>query len=289
MTSFIRKNQIIIVAGILALLSLHLALTDTSVGERGYVLKRFISITLTPVQNSINSVYRAGAGALNDYVAVVGAKEKSEEYRKALLAIEEENRRLKEELRLTERLKTLLQYKEETKLPATAAGIIAYNSARWTRTALINKGSDDGIAHDMAVISPQGIVGRITDVTPSTATVLLNTDPRSNIESMVERTRVRAIAEGNGKDGLILKYVRQLDDVKVGDTIITSGFSRLFPKGLVIGEVTAVRKGRDNFFNHIEVTPSVDFKTLEDVLVVLATPGIKEKAPAKRARKRGRK
>jgi len=106
---------------------------------------------------------------------------------------------------------------------------------------------------------------------------------------MVERTRVRAIAEGNGKDGLILKYVRQLDDVKVGDTIITSGFSGLFPKGLVIGEVTAVKKGRDNFFNHIEVTPSVDFKTLEDVLVVVSRSGGAEPTHARKSRNKKRK
>ncbi len=288
MTSFIRKNQLVIVAAFLALVSLHLALTDTSVGERGYVLRRFISLTLTPVQNTVVSVYRTGAGAVDNYVAVIGAKEKNEEYRKALLAMKEENQRLKEEVRLSERLKALLQYKEETKLPSTAAGIIAYNTARWTRTAVLNKGSGDGLAKDMAVISPSGVVGRIIDVTPATATVLLNTDPRSSIEAMVERTRVRAMAVGNGKDGLILKYVRQLDDVRAGDLIITSGFSGLFPKGLVIGVVTTVRKGLDNFFNHIEVTPRVDFKALEDVLVVTTSPLAAKDRPA-RERLAGRK
>jgi len=269
MTSFIKKNQIIIVTALLALFSLHLALTDTSVGERGYVLKRLISMTLTPVQNSILSVYRTGAGAVNNYVIIVGAQEENNRYRKAIVSMREENHRLKEELKLSGRLKGLLQYKNNTTFPTTAAGIIAYNAARWTRTAVINKGTKDGLAREMAVISPAGVVGRITEITPSTATVLLNTDPRSNIEAMVERTRVRAIAEGNGKGGLILKYVRELDDVKAGDLVITSGFSGLYPKGLVIGEVTAVRKGRDNFFNHIEVTPGVDFKSLEDILVVL--------------------
>lgn len=273
MNSFIRKNRIVIVASFLALLSLHLALTDTSVGERGYVLRRFISITMAPVQGAFVSAYRAGARALDRYVAVIGVKEENEEYKKALVAMKAENHRLREELRLTERLKALLRYREETGLPSTAAGIIAYNEARWTRTAVINKGSSDGIAPDMAVITRAGVVGRITEVTPTTATVLLNTDPRSNIEAMVERTRVRAIAEGAGSGGLILKYVRELDDVRVGDTVMTSGFSGLFPKGLVIGEVTAVRKGRDNFFDRVEVTPAVDFKTLEDVLVVLRTPG----------------
>jgi len=269
MTSFIKKNQIIIVSLLLALFSLHLALTDTSVGERGYVLKRLISITLTPVQNSILSIYRTGAEMVDNYIIIVGAKEENERYRKTLVSVQEENHRLKEELKLTGRLKDLLQYKEHAALPTTSAGIIAYNTARWTRTAVINKGANDNISREMAVISPMGVVGRIAGVTPSTATVLLNTDPRSNIEAMVERTRVRAIAEGNGKGGLILKYVRQLDDVRVGDLVMTSGFSGLFPKGIVIGEVTEVKKGRDNFFNHIEVTPGVDFKILEDVLVVV--------------------
>ncbi len=276
MTSFVKKNQIIIVTALLALLSLHLALTDTSVGERGYVLKRLISVTLTPLQNSILSVYRTGAGAVDNYIVIVGTKEENERYRKALVTMQEENHRLREELKLSDRLKGLLQYKTSTAFPTTSAGIIAYNTARWTRTAVINKGSKDNLAREMAVISPAGVVGRIAEVTPSTATVLLNTDPRSNIEAMVERTRVRAIAEGNGKGGLILKYVRELDDVKAGDLVITSGFSGLFPKGLIIGEVTAVRKGRDNFFNHIEVTPGVDFKSLEDVLVVLKGPAAKK-------------
>ncbi len=272
MTSFVKKNQIIIVTALLALFSLHLALTDTSVAERGYVLKRLISVTLTPLQDSILSIYRTGSGAVDNYVVIVGAKEENKRYRKALLTMKEENHRLREELKLSDRLKGLLQYKVKAALPTTSAGIIAYNTARWTRTAVIDKGSKDDLAREMAVISPMGVVGRIAEVTPSTATVLLNTDPRSNIEAMVERTRVRAIAEGNGKGGIILKYVRELDDVKAGDQVITSGFSGLFPKGLVIGEVTAVRKGRDNFFNHIEVTPGVDFKSLEDVLVVLKSP-----------------
>ncbi len=276
MNSFIRKNHIIILAGLLALLSLHLALTDTSFGQRGYVLKRLLAITLTPVQNSVLSVYKTGSGAVDSYIAVVGTKQENERYKKALIAMKEENHRLQEELQLSHRLKGLLQYKDKSALPTTSAGIIAYNTAKWTRTAVINKGSTDGLSRNMAVLSPSGVVGRIIEVTPSTATVLLNTDPRSNIEAMVERTRVKAIAEGNGKGQLILKYVRELDDVRAGDDVITSGFSGLFPKGLVIGEVTTVKKGRDNFFNYIEVTPNVDFKSLEDVLVVIKGKGKKK-------------
>ncbi len=276
MNAFIRKNHIIIISGLLALFSLHLALTDTSVGERGYVIKRLLAVTLTPLQNSILSIYRTGSGAVDNYVAVVGTKKENERYRKALVAMAGENQRLKEELKLSGRLKELLQYKEQSALKTTSAGIIAYNTAKWTSTAVINKGSADGLESNMAVLSPTGIVGRIIEVTPSTATVLLNTDPRSNIESMVERTRVKAIAEGNGKGMIVLKYVRELDDVRAGDKVITSGFSGLFPKGLIIGEVTTVKKGRDNFFNYIEVTPQVDFKSIEDVLVVLKPSGTKQ-------------
>ncbi|GMR04482.1 MAG: rod shape-determining protein MreC [Thermodesulfobacteriota bacterium] len=268
MNSFAKRHRIIIIAMLLALFSLHLALTDTKVAERGFVLKRVFSITVNPVQNAITVMYRGAAGAVNNYVSLVGVQKENESYRDALIKLQEENYRLKEEVNLSGRLKRLLGYKQSVPFETTSAAILAYNMDRLTKTAVINKGSADGMRKDMSVITPEGVVGRTIRVTGRTSTVLLNTDPRSNIEAIVMRTRVRGIVEGNGSDGLILKYVRELDDVKAGDLVVTSGFSGLFPKGLVIGEVTEIRKGTDNFFNHITVTPRVDLKRLEDVLVV---------------------
>ena len=283
MNSFIKRNRIIIVSMILVLFSLHLALTDTRVAERGSVLKRFFSITTNPVQNTITDAYRAVAGVVNNYVDLIGVQRENESYRDALVKLQEENYRLKEELNLSGRLKRLLDYKESVGFETTSAAVLAYNLSRWTKTAVINKGAGDGVSKDMAVITPEGVVGRVIRVTPGSATVLLNIDPRSNIESIVMRTRVRGIVEGNGSGTLLLKYVRELDDVKAGDLVITSGFSGLFPKGLIIGEVTEISKGKDNFFNHITVTPRVEYKRLEDVLVVKKT-GFTKKVESARKR-----
>ncbi|MFQ5442595.1 MAG: rod shape-determining protein MreC [Thermodesulfobacteriota bacterium] len=269
MNTFIKRNRIIIVSMLLALFSLHLALTDTRVAERGSVLKRFFSITTDPVQNTITDAYRAASGVVSNYIDLIGVQRENESYRDALVKLQEENYRLKEELNLSGRLKRLLDYKESVGFETTSAAVLAYNLNRWTKTAVINKGAGDGVSKDMAVITPEGVVGRVIRVTPGSATVLLNIDPRSNIEAIVMRTRVRGIVEGNGTNGLVLKYVRELDDVKAGDLVITSGFSGLFPKGLIIGEVTEIKKGKDNFFNHITVTPRVEYKRLEDVLVVM--------------------
>ena len=139
---------------------------------------------------------------------------------------------------------------------------------RWTRTVMIDKGSSGGIEKDHGAIASGGVVGRIIEVNAGSSRVLLTTDLRSNIDVIIERSRVKGVVEGNGTDGLVMKYVRQVDEVQVGDQVITSGLSGVFPKGLVVGEVTRVEKSGDNFFKHVEVRPAVDLGKLEEVLVL---------------------
>lgn len=266
--SFLRKNHLTIISLLLALFSLHLALTGKREFERGYLLKEIFSYTLAPAGRVVLSVEDAAKGVWSDYIALMGVKEDNDSLTRTVLALREENNRLKEEIRLNERLRSLVDYRESLPYYTNGAAIIGFNMERWTRTIVVDKGADAGIMKDRAVIAPQGIVGRTLDVQGSTTRVLLATDLRSNIDVIVERTRVKGVAEGNGTDGLILKYVRQVDDVQVGDQVITSGLSGVFPKGLVVGEVTKIEKGGDNFFKHIEVRPSADIGKIEEVLVL---------------------
>jgi rod shape-determining protein MreC len=140
---------------------------------------------------------------------------------------------------------------------------------RWTRTIVLDKGSSNGIEKDHAVIASGGVVGRIIEVNGGSSRVILTTDLRSNIDVIIERSRVKGVVEGNGTDGLVMKYVRQVDEVKVGDQVVTSGLSGVFPKGLLVGEVTKVEKSTDNFFKHVEVRPAVDLGRLEEVLILM--------------------
>jgi rod shape-determining protein MreC len=267
-SAFVKRNRIIIVSLMILLFSLHLVLTDEREVQRGALIKDILSVALSPIQNAMLGAYNAVTGVVNDYVFLVALKKENDSLKNTVQSLTQENNRLVEETRLGERLKETLEYKEDAPFETIVAGILAFNMNMWSRTVTIDKGAGEGIEKDMAAITPMGVVGRVIEVNPHTSRVLLSTDPRSNIEAIVQRTRVKGVVEGNGFDGLTLKYVRQLDDVTLGDRIVTSGFSGLFPKGLVIGEVTRVEKGADNFFKDIRVNPGVEFKKLEEVLLV---------------------
>ncbi|CAG1066429.1 Cell shape-determining protein MreC [uncultured bacterium] len=266
--SFLKKYQIIIVSSALALFSLHLALTDKKEYARGYILKEMISYTVTPVQGVVLGIQDSIRGVWADYFFLVGVKEENETLKKTMYSLVDENRRLKEEARQDDRLRALLEFKEALPYSTTGAAIIGFNMERWSRTVSIDKGSAEGIQKDHAAIAPGGVVGRIIEVNNGSSRVLLTTDLRSNIDVLIERSRVKGVVEGNGTDGLIMKYVRQIDEIQVGDQVVTSGLSGVFPKGLVVGEVTKVEKSTDNFFKHVEVRPAVDLGRLEEVLVL---------------------
>lgn len=266
--SFLRKYQILIVSTALALFSLHLALTDKKEYARGYLLKEILSYTVTPVQSLILGIQDSITGVWNDYFFLIGVHEENEALKKTIYSLVEENRRLGEDAKQNERLRALLEFKQSLPYHTTGASIIGYNFERWSRTVVLDKGSSDGIEKDQAAIAFGGIVGRIIEVSGGSSRVLLTTDLRSNIDVMIERSRVKGVVEGNGTDGLVMKYVRQVDEVKVGDQVITSGLSGIFPKGLIVGEVTRVEKSGDNFFKNVEVRPAVDLGRLEEVLVI---------------------
>jgi len=264
----LRRHQIILASVLLSLLSLHLALTDKKQTERGAVVRGVLAVVVSPLQNVILGVSNAVGDVWGDYIYLVGVKEENEALKLRVASLEEEKNELTEELALTERLAELLEYKKSVGFDTVAASIQAFNIERWTRTIVINKGSDDGLSKDMSVITPEGVVGRIIEITSGTSRVLLATDLRSDIDVILQRTRIKGIAEGDGADGMILNYIRELDDVRVGDRLVTSGFAGIYPKGLVVGTVVRVRKGKDNFFKDIKVAPSVDTRRIEDVLVV---------------------
>lgn len=266
--SFLKKYQIFIVSAALALFSLHLALTDKKEYARGYILKEILSYTVTPVQGLVLGVQDSIKGVWTDYVYLVGVKEENDHIRKTMYQLAEENRRLREEVKQGERLKELLEFKSALPYSTTGASIVGYNMERWTRTVIIDKGSTEGMEKDHGVLATAGIVGRVIEVNGASSRVLLSTDLRSNIDVIIERSRVKGVVEGNGTDGLIMKYVRQVDDVKIGDQVVTSGLSGIFPKGIIVGEVTKIEKSSDSFFKHVEVRPAVDLGRLEEVLVL---------------------
>jgi rod shape-determining protein MreC len=271
MNSFLRRHQIILISIIFCLFSLNLALSEKKTVGGAVFIERGVSKIFSPFQVAFLSIYNAVEGVWSGYIALVGLREEHDSQQKRLLALIEENNRLKEVDHENSRLRDILAFKKELTFDPVGAKILAFNLGGWTKTIKLNKGEKDGITEDMPVISPTGIVGRIIATTSGSSTALLITDPRSNIDVIVQRTRVRGVAEGNGKNALTLKYIRDLDDVQHGDSIITAGFAGIFPAGLLVGEVTRTEKSGDNFFKRIEIKPNAALKKLEEVLIAPVT------------------
>lgn len=222
-----------------------------------------------PVQRLVASAVDGVDSIWRNYFALVHAARENEELKREVARMRRELTD-QEELRLgNERLRGLLKLKAALSYPLVAGEVVAVDPTDHFRTAVINVGSNSGVQKLMPVVQVQGAVGRVTWTSPNYAKVLLLTDPNSAVDVIVQRSRVRGIVEGAGKDALRLKYTLHNDDVIPGDQLVASGAAGVFPKGVMIGTVLTVKKEPKGVFLVVDVEPAVDFGRLEEVLVIL--------------------
>lgn len=174
-------------------------------------------------------------------------------------------------------LQELLELHREFPVATTAARVIGGGASSTFKSITIDKGTQDGLKPDMAVIAPAGVVGRIVQPTARASKVQLLLDPSAAAGALIERSRAQGVVKGTG-DGLLLEFVAGSADLKVGDRLVTSGIDGIFaaapaidgeyPKGFVIGQIESLQRGPGTYTN-VVVRPAVDFASLETVLVVL--------------------
>ena len=143
------------------------------------------------------------------------------------------------------------------------------DATNWFKTILIDRGSQAGLRRNFPVVAPDGLVGRVVEVTPYTAKVQLITDPVSASGGLLQRTRVTGIVSGNLGAGLKVRYLPLLADVAVGDEVVTSGMGGVFPKGIPVGRVVAVERKSGALFQEAVLQPKVDLGRLEEVLILM--------------------
>lgn len=208
------------------------------------------------------------------FVAEIGTLRKTnQELLNRVTALENDARRTKELEMENQRLKELLNFKEENKgLELIGARVIAKNPDNWFSVIVIDRGSDDGIKPGMPVLNSKGLIGQVTEVGNNWSKVTLIIDPSSSVSIVVSRTRDNGIAKGDlelSKTGrLKILYLPSNSDISINDDIITSGLGGVFPKGIYVGKVVNVYKDSGGIFKYAEVEPVVDFRRLEEVLVV---------------------
>ncbi|MDD5561209.1 MAG: rod shape-determining protein MreC [Candidatus Omnitrophica bacterium] len=167
------------------------------------------------------------------------------------------------------RLKSILNFKQRSPLRIIPARVIARSPDSWSSSVIIDKGRDSGIRTGMAVINTQGLVGRVIESSGSNSKILLINDPSQGVSSIVQRTRQEGLASGSLGANLIMRYLPADAQIAVGDIIITSELSRVYPKGLLVGTVVNIGKEFSGLSCYAVVKPAVKLSDIEEVLVII--------------------
>jgi len=265
--SFPERRPLLLLALILA--SLLILMSHQIRTRRGSTLLEDSLLNVAaPVVKGVSGGVGLLAGVWEGYVDLRGARRESLALKKDLARVEEKGRQGEEFLRENLRLRDLLDLKRSLSAPSLAAEVVALGASSQSRTALINRGSRDGVERDMPVVSRKGVVGRIIAVGNGTAKIQLLIDPNSGVAGIFQRSRGQGMVLGMGDRGCRMEYVSDLEDVAVGDVVVTSGLDQIYPKGVTLGVVSSVAEG-DQLTKEILIRPEVDFRHLEEVLVLL--------------------
>lgn len=167
------------------------------------------------------------------------------------------------------RLKQILSFKQKSPFRLTASRVIGQSPDSWSSSIVIDKGRFNGIRRDMTVITYLGLVGRIVDAQEFTSKVILISDPNIGISALSQRSRQEGLVSGTLGENLIMRYLPLEPDIKINDIIITSGLNVVYPKGLLIGMVTALGREFSGLSSYAIIKPAVNLSDLEEVLVIV--------------------
>ena len=265
-----RHRNLIIFLGVLFLQALGLAVQVKRGGpdEQDTRLIRIWAVdALTPFERAVVRVQNDANDLWHNYFFLRGVRAENRQLREQIEQMRLKEVRLGEDAAQARRLQSLLAFKEQVIAKTVPAQVIGSSGSDLSKSIYIDKGSDDGIAQDMPVITANGIVGKVLRVYPSTALVLLINDQTSGVGALLEKTRLQGVVHGTSNGELMLERVMSDEQVAPGETVLSSGGDQIFPKGLPVGTVTHVSPGREMFLN-IKVKPAADLSRLEEVLVV---------------------
>lgn len=281
---FGRYRNLTILVGVLFLQVLGLAvqIKRNLENEPTRLIRVWTISAVTPLEKGIAWIQNGTGGLWHNYFYLRGVRQENRDLKAEIERLRIEQVRLSEDAGQARRLQTLLGFKEQFVSQTMAAQVIGSSGSEQSRSVYIDKGWHDGIRPDMAVITADGVVGKVLRVfgskrmEPSTSEVLLINDQSSGVGAILEKSRLQGILRGSPAGEVILEKVMADEQVQPGERVLTSGGDQIFPKGLPVGTVMKSVAGSDLFLN-IRVKPSADLSKLEEVLVIIKT---EDKAPA---------
>lgn len=239
-----------------ALVLLSLVLLISPVPGKVRVARTFLNLLFTPVQK-----------AANYFDDLSRVKKENKDLKRMVASLMLERERLTQFRQERERLRRLAEFKEEQFLKLVPCEVIGRNLDRFQTLLVVDKGAADSIAVRMPVLSYQGYVGRVTQVFENSAWVQLIASRNNPVSCLDKRSRVVGILEWRNHAYFELKNVSVVEDVAVGDTLVTSGFGGVAPKGFPVAVVTKVTPDINGVTMRIDARSNIEFTALEEVFV----------------------
>ena len=265
------SKKTIVVAGAIFLTALIIVVFSFNLilkSSYSRIPARVVFFIVSPIQELISSTLNLSENIWKHYFDLVSVAKQNDILHRNLDNALSRNNYCKEIEISNERLREYVELKNKSSFKLITAEVIARDPSPWYRTIIINKGESDGIIEDCPVIKSEGIVGHVLTVASDYAKVLLIIDRNSSVDGLIQRTRARGIVEGINNNLCKFNYVLRQLDIQLGDTIISSGFDIIYPKGLPVGRVSKIYRKDSGLFKDIEVEPFVDFSTIEEVMVI---------------------
>ncbi len=225
-----------------------------------------------PFDAAMARMARTARRIFRSYLDLVGVNQENQRLKTRLSQLDLLEARLAEMEADNQRLSQLLEVRRALSMNAVAANVIGGDATGMSRTILVDRGERSGLKPGLAVLSEQGVVGKLIAVSRDSSRVLLLEDHNCAADVLDQRSRIHAIVAGAVDDGVVLKYVQRSEDVKPGDRLVTSGLDGVFPRGLLVGTINQVRPQSSGLFLDVRVAPAANFRQLEQVLVLTEQP-----------------
>ncbi len=275
---FTRYRNTSVLIGVL-LLQLALLAYQVKRGDDARLLNVWTAAAIAPLQKAMSTASRFVTSSWNDYVWLVDTRAENRQLHRQLDSLKLENQQLQQSVGQLERGQVLRGYQESILSKTVVSQVIGVGSNPNSREIFLDLGTDAGVKAGMAVVTPDGIAGKVHAAHGGTSLVLLLNDPEAAVGVLLAHSRARGVLKGTGSALCRIDYVGHDVEVRIGEKVYTSGDDRIFPKGLLVGTVTRLEQA--NEFQRIYVNPAAPLQQLEEVLVI--TSGVHQRLPSSTA------
>jgi rod shape-determining protein MreC len=243
-------------------------------GQHVSLLRRWTVTAVTPVETAVHGSSLKMRGAWGNYLGLRHTRQEDAGLKQEVARLRVEEASFAEDAAQGRRLQKLLEFKQQYVTSTVAAQVIGTSGSERSHVLYLDKGSDDGLKPEMPVITPDGVVGKIRDVFPHTAQLLLISDPSSGAGVILATTRIRGIVKGTAAGRVEIDNLTADDRIKVGEPVVTSGGDLVFPRGLPVGVVESIAPDLlHQPYTSIGIRTAANLNRLEEVLVITGTSG----------------